>query len=209
MKNVDSVIFDLDGTLWDTLNVAWKNILKIKDKHDDIIYDISREQVRSTFGLPFEECAQIYFGYLEKEKAEQYMKEACDTNAEILQKIGGELYPKMQETIKELSQNFKLYIVSNCLEGYIELFLKTSQLEKYFCDYENYGRTQLSKGENIKLVMERNQIKNAIYIGDTTHDKNAADYAGIPFAYASYGFGDVSEYDYKLNKISDLLEILK
>ena len=55
--------------------------------------------------------------------------------------------------------------------------------------------------------MERNHIKNAIYVGDTMSDKTAADFAGIPFCFASYGFGEVEEYDYKLDDIVDLLEI--
>ncbi len=39
-------------------------------------------------------------------------------------------------------------------------------------------------------------------------DKVSADFAGIPFGFASYGFGEVSEYDYKLDNIADLLEIV-
>ncbi len=51
-------------------------------------------------------------------------------------------------------------------------------------------------------------IKNSIYVGDTIGDKTAADFAGIPFGFASYGFGEVTEYDYKLNDIADLLTIV-
>ena len=56
--------------------------------------------------------------------------------------------------------------------------------------------------------MERNNIKSAVYVGDTIHDKEAADYAEIPFVFASYGFGNVTEYDYKLSNFSDLKDIL-
>lgn len=159
-------------------------------------------------GLPFDEIVKIYYGYLDKEKAEKYTKEAFNKNIDNLLKNGGTLYPKLQETIKKLSKHFRLYIVSNCMEGYIESFLNSSMLKDYFCDYESHGKTKLSKGENIKLVIERNHLKNAIYVGDTLGDKLVAAYAGIPFMYASYGFGNVIEYDYKLNDISKILKVL-
>ena len=55
---------------------------------------------------------------------------------------------------------YKLFIVSNCQDGYIECFFKAHKLDKYFTDYECPGRTGLSKGENNKLIIERNNLKN-------------------------------------------------
>ena len=103
--------------------------------------------------------------------------------------------------------NYKLFIVSNCIDGYIESFLRTSGLSNYFLDFECNGRTKLRKGENIELIIKRNNLKNAIYVGDTMGDKEAARYAKVPFVYASYGFGEVDEYDYLINSISDLGEL--
>ena len=42
---------------------------------------------------------------------------------------------------------------------------------------------------------------------NTIKDKEASQYANIPFIYASYGFGKVDNYDYKIDNISDLLHI--
>ena len=158
-------------------------------------------------GLPFDDIVNIYYGYLPKNKAIMYAKEAFQANIDNLLTNGGTLYKNTKDTIEYLSKKYKLYIVSNCIDGYIESFLKTSNLEKYFIDHECNGRTNLSKGENIKLIINRNNLKNAIYVGDTISDKDGADYANIPFAYASYGFGKVDKYDYLLNDISDLKEI--
>ena len=52
--------------------------------------------------------------------------------------------------------------------------------------------TPLSKGENIRLVIQRNAIDRAVYVGDTQGDLDAADFAGIPFIRAAYGFGQVN-----------------
>ncbi len=51
------------------------------------------------------------------------------------------------------------------------------------------GRTGMVKGPNIRLLMERHGIQTAIYVGDTTGDEQASRLAGIPFVWASYGFG--------------------
>lgn len=209
MPNFDSIIFDLDGTLWSTIDICVKSLAELKEKHEDILYDITAETVRNQMGQPFAENAKAYYGYLGNEKALQYAKEAFENNAQNLLKFGGTLYPKTESTLKKLTKNCKLYIVSNCMEDYMQAFFYSSGLKKYFCDYESHGKTGLSKGENIKLVMERNNLINAIYVGDTMGDKTAADEARIPFAFASYGFGEVSEYDYKLNDIADLLTIVQ
>ena len=50
-------------------------------------------------------------------------------------------------------------------------------------------------------------MKNPIYVGDTNGDIEGARIAGIPFVYASYGFGDVESFDYKIDDISELLNI--
>ena len=81
---------------------------------------------------------------------------------------------------------------------------KIGKLDKYFTDYECPGRTGLSKGENNKLIIERNNLKNPVYVGDTEGDAESAKAAGIPFVFAKYGFGNVKEYQYAINKFEDL-----
>ena len=81
---------------------------------------------------------------------------------------------------------------------------KAHKLDKYFTDYECPGRTGLSKGENNKLIIERNNLKNPVYVGDTEGDAESAKAAGIPFVFAKYGFGNVKEYQYAINKFEDL-----
>lgn len=44
-------------------------------------------------------------------------------------------------------------------------------------------------------------------MGDTESDLNASRYAGIPFVYANYGFGNVGEYDQVIEKFDDLLDL--
>lgn len=207
--NYDGIIFDLDGTLWSTIESCMESIKYVRNKHKEITREITENEVVSSMGLPFDDIVQIYYSYLEKDKAEKYAKEAFNKNIENLMQNGGVPYENMSKTIEELSKYTSLYIVSNCIDGYIESFLNSCNLQKYFKDYESNGRTGLSKGENINLIIERNNLKNPIYVGDTISDKTAADFANIPFVYASYGFGKVEEYDYKIDSIDQILNVLK
>ena len=206
-KEIDAIIFDLDGTLWSAVDSCLKATSLVKKEHSDITRDVTKEQVESAMGKTSEEIINIYYGYLPREKGEEYANEAFNKNVDNLLKEGGTLYPNTRETIIKLSKKYKLFIVSNCVKGYIESFLNTSGLKDYFSDYESYGRTLLSKGKNIKLVIERNNLKNPIYVGDTKGDMEASKISGIPFVYASYGFGKVDKYDYKIADISELLDL--
>lgn len=207
MEKTDAIIFDLDGTLWNTVDSCLKVTSLVKEEHNDITRDVTREQIESAMGKTSDEIINIYYGYLPREKGEEYANEAFYKNVENLLKEGGTLYPNTIETIIKLSKKYKLYIVSNCVKGYIESFLNTSGLKDYFDDYESYGNTLLSKGENIKLVISRNDLKNPIYVGDTSGDMEGAKIASIPFVYAAYGFGDVESFDYKIDDISELLDL--
>lgn len=207
-NNFDAVIFDLDGTLWSAIETCKKSIKFMEEKYSDITRHITEEDIRNSMGKNLEEIADFYYGYLPKEKAISYTKERINKNIEFLKEEGGVLYTNTKETIIDLSKKYKLCIVSNCMPGYIEAFLNTSGLREYFVDYENSGRTGLSKGENINLVIQRNNIKNAIYVGDTMSDKTAASFANIPFVYAAYGFGEVDKFDYIIKDIKELNEIL-
>lgn len=208
-KQYDALIFDLDGTLWEAIECCMKANEYVRNKYPDITKQITREQVENSMGKAIDEIADMYYGYLPKSKAIEYNKEAFNKTIEYLLQEGGTLYENTKNTILELSKKYKLYIVSNCIEGYIESFFETSKLHDCFADYESNGGTGLTKGENIKLVIERNKIKNAIYIGDTIKDKEAADFANIPFIFASYGFGNVEEYEYKIDDIAELINVLK
>ena len=114
----------------------------------------------------------------------------------------------IDELVEKLSKECKVYVVSNCQCGYIELFLEKNNLEQYVTDIECYGNTLLSKGENIKLVIERNHIQNAFYVGDTLGDFNASKFAEIPFVYAKYGFAKVEGAWKEVDDIREVLDLV-
>ncbi|WP_088102086.1 HAD family hydrolase [Halalkalibacter urbisdiaboli] len=201
---MDSIIFDLDGTLWDSLDTVvdvWNDVL---GKYQ--AGTIKKSELQALTGLPFQKIAEKLLPHLNKEQINQILDECNQSECEALKMRGGVLYPKVEETLQRLS-HYRLFIVSNCQDGYIEAFYDYHKLKMYFEDYENPGRTGLSKGENIKLVIERNGLTSPVYVGDTEGDLAGAKHAGIPFVYASYGFGDVQHYDYNIKSFEELLSL--
>jgi phosphoglycolate phosphatase len=204
---VDSIIFDLDGTLWDSReNVckAWNQVIKSCPYAKGTV---TVEDLKKVMGLQIPEIAKVLFGYLDEGRQLALIRECCEAENQFLRKKGGKLYPHLELVLAELSKKHKLFIVSNCQDGYIEAFFEFHRLEKYFQDYEHPGRTGLAKGKNIRLIMERNELTSPVYVGDTQGDCDAAACAGIPFVYAAYGFGEAKNGDYRIEQLADLLSL--
>ncbi|WP_307190270.1 HAD family hydrolase [Geomicrobium sp. JCM 19039] len=202
-------MFDLDGTLWDSSETVLKTYNQAISAHPTLEQPITVEQLGSTMGLQAKEIGEKLFPQLDEQERMQLLGEVERKENEQLLLEGGRLYPQLEEVLAELSSSYALYIVSNCQEGYIEAFYAYHQLGKYFKDFENPGRTGLSKGENITLVMERNQLHSPVYVGDTVGDQKAAQLAGIPFIYAEYGFGEADHFDQKIKHLAELPSAIK
>lgn len=203
--NIDSIIFDLDGTLWDSTEAvlkAWDMVFK---SNEGIKNPITKEVLESCMGLQIYEIGAKLFPYLDETMQTKILDLCCEEERKLLLKEGGVLYKNLESTLKTLAKSYSLFIVSNCQCGYIETFLEYHKLGKYFIDYECAGNTRLVKGENIKSVMRRNNLEHPAYVGDTQGDRDAAKLANIPFIFASYGFGKVDGYDYMIKEISDVV----
>ncbi|MBJ8055344.1 HAD family hydrolase [Bacillus cereus] len=204
---MDSIIFDLDGTIWDSINtvlLAWNSIV---EENKQVEKKLTRKDFEGTMGLQMDDISSKLFPNLDLDNRTQIIKQCFEIEGKYIEEHGGVLYANVKDVLYNLSKKYKLFIVSNCQQGYIEGFFRYHQLENYFLDYEVPSRTGLTKGDNIKLIIERNNLSKPVYVGDTESDLNASRYAGIPFVYANYGFGNVGEYDQVIEKFDDLLDL--
>lgn len=207
LNKIDSILFDLDGTLWETLDTSYISANEVLENLE-LDIRVTKEQICKGMGKNFEECTQIYLPTMEKEKAAIVMRKMLETNTKNLSKIGGNLYEGLEETLKVLKKRYKLYIVSNCCDGYIEAFLGTSHLENYFDDYIAAGKYNISKSEAILRIIKKYNLNRPIYFGDTYKDYEASKEAEIPFIQAKYGFGEDLKTEYSVNKIVELPNLL-
>lgn len=202
------IIFDLDGTLWDTREVTLKSANVVAARYPNI-KEITMKEVEGGMGYSFEETAEIYMPYLDKETREKYFGEIIDTNIELINKEGGTLYEGVKETIIELSSNYKLGIVTNNNDNYVKSFFKSSGLEEYFTDYMGAASYNLTKGETIKKLVSKYQEKNNYYVGDIRNDMISSEEAGVTFIHAKYGFDKELETKYYIIDIRKLPELMK
>ncbi len=203
------LIFDMDGTLWDSSeNVAasWTKTVK------DLGYDrpeITKQDIMGVMGLTMDKIADKLFGDLTKQERMELLDKCGSNENEYLRKHGGVLYPDLEKTFIRLKEKYPLFIVSNCQSGYIEAFLEYYGFGKYFDDIECYGNNLKGKGENIALLASRNGLDRAYYIGDIQGDYDATMQAGFDFIHAAYGFGKIDHTVPELQKFSDLPELLE
>ncbi len=205
MGPFDSIIFDLDGTLWDTTEacaVGWNAALQeLKIEHPPV----TPADIASIMGLPHDEIFAKVFPSLSYSQHRQLAPVCFKHEEESIRRIGGRLYPGVAETLPKLDR--PLGIVSNCQQGYIELFLELQNWHGLFADFECHGNTHLTKGGNIRLVLERQGWRKPVYVGDTLGDETAARQAGAVYYQVSYGFGDARRPDRRIDSLADLLTV--
>lgn len=203
----DSIGFDLDGTLWSSMNCITTSWQKVADEYN--VPTPTDEQMRSVMGLNRHDLMKKLFPDMDNKKSFEFFDRATVECVNELSKNGGILYDDVEETLAKLSHSFKLYIVSNCQESYMNAFLSYHKLGKYFCDTVFEDPLTLSKGDNIKKVIAKHDFKNSLYIGDTQGDRNAAALAGVPFGFAAYGFGTVDSYDYRFDSFREIESLIE
>lgn len=204
----DGIIFDLDGTLWDStagVLVSWNHVLAQQPDCSGRV--MTAEELDSVMGLGAEDLTAKLFPGFTLERRLEIFNACAEYECIYLAEHGGDLYQQLIETLDTLSAEHPLFIVSNCPDGYIQAFLKAHGTDKYIKDFECIGRTGKPKAENIQLIVERNGLKNPVYVGDTQWDCNAATAADVPFIFAAYGFGQVEGHP-SIRQFSELTDLV-
>lgn len=201
----DSIIFDLDGTLWDSTAAcatAWNSALtELKYERAPLL----PEDIGKMMGLPIAKIFEKFFPEMTAEMQEKAAKACFKEEIEIIKRRGAVLYSGVQTGLAQLSEHYKLYIVSNCQQQYLNTFFGVSGLKSLFKDTECHGNTLKPKSHNIQLIVSRNGLKKPVYIGDTAGDQEAAQLAGVSYFHVNYGFGVNSKPCMSFDAFSELV----
>lgn len=221
---MDALIFDVDGTLWDSTDrvaYGWRRafLAEAKEANETLSRELNKAaktldgaRLKSEFGKPMKEIFEDLLPGVQLDACFDALLQRCyaEQDAALLEQ-GGILYPGVQETLPVLEKKLPLYIVSNCQKGYIERFLQCTGLRSCFKGWLCYGDTGKEKDVTLTRLLQKEALNKTgvMYIGDTDGDANSCIKAGIPFIWASYGFGKVQpdKYQMKIDVFSELLSL--
>lgn len=182
-------MFDLDGTLISSFR-------SIADSFNDTFVHygmerISDEEIVNLIGPKVYDTFHIRFGRSHEEATEMTAWFRQTYEKEHIFDIS--LYPGIIDLLKELkSKGIKTAIVTNKRFDYTEAIVDHLGLRQYFdgvygTDFENAAK----KHELVRKCLNDFKIgsKDAVMIGDTHFDKDAAEKCDVDFIPVSYGFG--------------------
>lgn len=198
MKKPDSIIFDMDGTLWDPMELyteAWNKGLKAAG----IEKTLKTDELKPLMGVEGKKVLSTLLpGYTEEQHKEVY-ESVNIQRRELIKEKKGTIFEGMKEGLKQLSEKYKLFIVSNCPEGLILLFMERAGISSYITDEMAYGVNYMPKYHNINLLVEKYNLQQPVYVGDTDIDREQSEKAGLPFIFFSFGFGQAERYELKFD----------
>ena len=204
----ESLIFDIDGTLWDSRALVAEGYNIQLEKEGLSHLAVNAEMFRPLFGKVMTEIADIIFPSIPAPERYALMERCMDTENKHLQENPCDIgYPGVRETMEELAKSHRLFIVSNSQKGYPELCTEKLGLTELIGGHLCFGDTGTSKGKTIRALMDKYNITDCAYVGDTQGDYEATVEAGVPFIWAAYGFGTPDGYEQKIDGFTDLLNL--
>ena len=210
----DAVIFDLDGTLIDSLPdmaLALNKLLidggrrELKNSEvSGLIGKGAPKMIEAAFnltGIPIssQEIPHAYSLYT------QYYSECPAKESKI--------YRGVQDTLEKLEkENIKMGVCSNKSSQMVKIIIEAFGLKKYFCGVTGGDDTLFQKPDGRHILDTLNQMnaldRNALMVGDTINDVDAAKDAGLPIVSVSYGYGNLAEIESSDQIVNDLRELL-
>ena len=206
----ESLIFDIDGTLWDSTELVAKgynrHVCRIGMPH----LQVTGAYLKGLFGRTMTEIADVIFAEIEVPRRYEIMRSCMDEEHVVLEEDPCKIaYPGVVETMEKLAEKHRLFIVSNSQSGYPQLLIEKLGIGHLIRGHLCYGDTGTCKGETIRTLMNTHGITDAVYIGDTQGDMEASYMAGLPFVFCRYGFGTPEKFDAAVDSFPELEKLFE
>ncbi len=205
------IVFDFDGTLADSANVALKVYNDMADEYN--YKKLTMDEYRNLSKLPINDRFKaIGVPYYKPWIILKLIKEAKGRYAKLLNSIN--LFDQIEEVLREL--NKKGYIISiistNSRENILN-FLREKSLDfvnEVYSSKGLYGKVDVLKKYIKKHQIEKNDL---LYVADELRDLKVCKKLNIDILSVSWGFDSyelLKEYSptYLVSKVYDMLEVI-
>ncbi|MDX8044661.1 pyrophosphatase PpaX [Gracilibacillus sp. S3-1-1] len=208
---VETLLFDLDGTLIDTNELIIASFAHTLEKYSEQSY--TREDILSFIGPPLVDS----FNKVNPEKVEEMMATYREHNLANHEKYVV-AFPTVVETIKKLKEaGFQLGIVTTKLSDTAKLGLKITGMDQMFDVIVGLDNVEHAKPHPEPILKAIDEFKanpmTTMMIGDNYHDIEGGHNAGVQTAGVAWTIKgrkvlEDHEPDYMLEEMRDLLQIV-
>ncbi|NPA73865.1 MAG: HAD-IIIA family hydrolase [Epsilonproteobacteria bacterium] len=204
------VIFDMDGTLIDSSVAITESINFVRLELG--LSPFSVQTVTKLINMPDQDLPKLFYEdvkpYSECRKIfEKHYYQNCIDKSVI--------YSGVKEMLKDLDDSgFELFVATNAYEMFAKRMLKRFDIEKYFKIVLGSDSIGVRKPDPkvIRYILEKFDAKEdeAVLIGDSLKDEEAAKNAGIEYIFVDWGFGECERpsHTLSLDRLNTLKEIL-
>lgn len=208
-----AVLFDLDGTLVDSLEDLADAVNHMRGRFG--MEPLSTLEVRSMIGKGSRNLVQQALGSDNSEEIELGLRYFLEfNNAHIVDK--SRLYPGVREVLEDLDQHeIPLAVISNKNESLSRLILKSLGIDGYFRTISGGDTFPERKPSPLPLQRVIEQLgvdpHRAVMVGDSINDIQAGRQAGIATIACSWGYGqpdELSQADYLAASTREVAHIL-
>lgn len=205
LNDIDALIFDMDGTLWNATE-SYAKIWNRTCERFGVKAEFSGRDLMQFMGMSLNEILTHLLGStLPVEKAE-FLKMLGDDEDMMMPLLGGVMFDGVKEGLEQLSQCYRLFMLSNCSARGLVNFTTFTGTVALFEGLLTQGERPFSKSENLRYMIDRYSLCNPVYVGDTQVDCDQAHEAGVPFVFAEWGFGSCRDADLRFDSIDSMVD---
>ncbi|MCD4647517.1 Phosphoglycolate phosphatase [Bacillus mycoides] len=209
---LQALIFDMDGTLFQTDKILE---LSLDDTFDHLrslqlwntITPI--DKYREIMGVPLPKVWEALLPNHSNEVREQTDAYFLERLIENIKRGNGALYPNVKEVFSLIKENnCSVYIASNGLTEYLQAIVSYYDLDQWVTETFSIEQIHsLNKGDLVKSILMKYDIKEAAVVGDRLSDINAAKDNGLIAIGCNFDFAQEDELAHADLVIDDLMEL--
>lgn len=213
-QKIENFIFDIDGTLIDTIDMYMPAMIDTLAQHGHPVAPDKVEQTKhDLFGITGQDALRL--AGISEEEIPEMLKDWFDLayqradRAKVIEGI-----PEMLNTLANREDAKIAIATSKLADEYQEYFVNKYDFAKLFKVAITSADTKKHKPAPDPILAAMNKMgadpATTVYVGDTINDMKAAHAAGAKFAGALYSSANpdsIKDADFPLMKPADLLEI--